>query len=217
MSELPFQIIKFTGDVEDSRSFSPTEKVARDVAKWWCDRSGDNRAAIRNTKTGHVEPFRREGADVISEESGEVLDECPGCAKLRVENDGKQRDIKAWQGRYAQLAAKIKKKAVDEGHWQLANEVFEFWQIQCKHPNSKFDIDVFEFIYPLVDRYGLEKCYRAVRGAAYDPYITTNKNGKQVRHDGIDLIFRNGPKLEYYVNKAELPWRPELYMKKPQR
>jgi len=216
MSELPFQVIKFTGDVEDSRNFSPSEKVARDVAKWWCDRGADNRAAIKNTATGAIEKFHREGEDVLSEKSGEVLDECPGCAKLRIEGAGKDRDIKAWQGRYASLAAKIKKKAVDEGAWQLANEIFEFWKVQCDHPRSIFDVDVFNFIYPMIERYGMEMNYKAVRGAAYDPYTTKNRNGREVRHDGIDLIYRNGPKFEAFCNKAERPWRPELYMKQSQ-
>jgi shikimate 5-dehydrogenase len=56
---------------------------------------------------------------------------------------------------------------------------------------------------PYLERYGVAMCRKAIRGAAYEPFETTRKNGSKKRHDGWHLIFdRGADAFEEWCNKS---------------
>jgi hypothetical protein len=80
--------------------------------------------------------------------------------------------------------------------------VFEYWQATCRHPRATWNAERFFLVEPFVKKHGVEMCKRAVDGAAFDPFVTTRRNGSTKRHDGFDLIFRSVDKFEEFANRA---------------
>jgi hypothetical protein len=117
---------------------------------------------------------------------------------------GLQRDVKAEHLRYENLKRDKEREA--EGHplWPDAMKVFSYWKEKCNHPRSAWSPDRFEQIRPFLERHDVAICKRAVDGAAFDPFVTTRKNGSKKRHDGWGLIFRASEpdKFEEFCNKA---------------
>lgn len=143
---------------------------------------------------------------VVNSDTGEVLgDGCPTCVRKDDEIAGLQRDIRGWAARWAELKRDKEADARQSRYWPAAVEVFEYWQTVCKHPRSDWGADRFFLIEPFVKKHGVEMCKRAVDGAAFDPFITTRKNGTKKRHDGWHLIFGAPEKFEECCNKAPLP------------
>jgi hypothetical protein len=130
-----------------------------------------------------------------------------GCAECRVLKDrlaGAQRDIAAWQIRYANLERSTETDVRGHPRYEEVKQLFNYWRQECNHPRSKFTKDRFEIALPFLEKYGEDNCKRAIDGLAYDPFITTRKNGTTKRHDAWDLAFRSADKFEEYANRAPL-------------
>ena len=82
------------------------------------------------------------------------------------------------------------------------NEVIDLWKELCNHRNAETSPDRVLMVAPFLEKHGLEMCKRAVRGRAFDHYVTTRKNGTKKRHDGLDLIFRDADHFEESANRA---------------
>lgn len=147
-----------------------------------------------------TEPARH--LHIVDAETGEQLDGCPACAKFVDQVKGLERDLRSWRARYAELSRDKEAEAQRSRYWPAALEVFTYWQEVCRHPRSAWGADRFYLIEPYVKKHGVEMCKRAVDGAAFDPFITTRKNGTKKRHDGWHLIFGAPEKFEECVNKA---------------
>lgn len=76
--------------------------------------------------------------------------------------------------------------------------IFEFWQEKMEKPRSKFTPErQMKILARLKDGYSEEDCLKAVENCAKDPWHRgENPEGKE--HVSINLIFRNGEKLEYF-------------------
>ncbi len=90
-----YEVILFEGEREKSRSNSPTEEAAKKVAKWHCDKSRENSATVLNRETKEKQSFRQSDEEVLDAESGEVLDECPGCLERDKSIAGLHKDLRA--------------------------------------------------------------------------------------------------------------------------
>lgn len=140
----------------------------------------------------------------VDPDTGEILDRCPGCAERDDQIRGLERDLNAWRLRYADLARDKERDAELSDHWEAANRLMAYWRERCNHPRSRMSVSRFELIEPFLRKDGEDLCRRAIDGAAYDPFVTTRKNGTQKRHDGWDLIFRDRAKFEEFCNRAPL-------------
>lgn len=134
---------------------------------------------------------------------------------------GLQRDVRGWTTRHAELKRDKEAEARESPVWPAALRVFDHWRRECKHPRSEFSLDRFEMIRPHMDRLSAPKkgrpesvderieqaeaiCKLAVDGIAFDPYVTTRKNGTQQRHDGWHLIFETVDNFEKRCNAAPI-------------
>jgi hypothetical protein len=86
-----------------------------------------------------------------------------------------------------------------------AQEVFAHWQKVLNHPSAKLTKDRETKIKArLREGYTVEQCKRAVDGCRASPYHM-GQNDRGSVYDGIDLIFRNGEKLEQFIGYAASP------------
>lgn len=142
-------------------------------------------------------------------ETGELIEpECPECRKKQDQIDGLERDVRAWRARYAQLRRDKDREARENPLWPKALELFGEWQAVCGHPRSKWDADSFFLVEPFLKKHGYELCQRAIAGYAFDPFVTTRKNGSKKRHDDWSLIFGDRKHFEEGCNKAPKGWEP---------
>lgn len=128
---------------------------------------------------------------------------CPYCEALAVQLDGAEREIAAWRIRYAALAADDEEDARLDPLWEEAKELFDYWRDKCHHGKARFNAARFREVRPFLRVDGAALCRRAIDGAAFDCFETHNKNGKLVKHNGWDLIFRKGRKqFDSFLTKA---------------
>ena len=77
--------------------------------------------------------------------------------------------------------------------------LFAYWQERCHHPQAKLTSDRrSKILARLRDGYTAEQIRSAIDGAAVGAYV--DERGK--RHDDIELICRNGSKLESFIDRA---------------
>lgn len=83
----------------------------------------------------------------------------------------------------------------------LDREIFAYWQARCHHAQAKPTSDRLGKIRARRrDGYTQEQMLRAIDGAAVAAWV--NEHGK--RFDDLELIFRNGSKLEDFIGRADL-------------
>lgn len=81
----------------------------------------------------------------------------------------------------------------------LDREIFAYWQAQCHHSQAKPTSDRLAKIRSRRrDGYTQEQMMRAIDGAAIGAWV--NEHGK--RFDDLELILRNGSKLEDFIERA---------------
>lgn len=77
--------------------------------------------------------------------------------------------------------------------------VFRYWQQTCKHPTAKLTSDRQSKVRArLRDGYTVKQLLQAIDGAAVGAFV--NDNG--VRFDDLELICRNGSKVESFIARA---------------
>lgn len=153
---------------------------------------------------------------LVDPATGQAFDLDGYVQNLRDELAGSERDCAGWRIRCAELRRDKEAEAEESTLWPLCLRVFNYWRTTCRHERSSFSLDRFQIMETvllphartgkkidpkkLADVEALAR--RAIDGAAFDPYVTTRKNGSSKRHDGIDLIFRNADKFEEFANRA---------------
>ena len=98
------------------------------------------------------------------------------------------------------IAPTVRRKApVDSA----ASEVFTYWQQKLSHPTAKLDAKRLKAIKGrLADGYTVADLCLAVDGCAYDPF-SQGQNDRQAVYDDIELICRDGPKVDKFKRIAE--------------
>lgn len=171
------------------------------------------------------EPLRDDGPQtVVDYATGEVIrldnpryHDVVRIVALEDHIAGLQSNIAGWAHRYAELKRDKQAEAEQDPNWPVAVRVFLHWQQVCKHPNSEWTVERFEDVLPYLKgrKYGPEMCLRAIAGAAYDPFVSTRKNGSTHRHDSWELIFQSPGKFESFANRAPKGWQPPPNVLKP--
>jgi hypothetical protein len=88
-----------------------------------------------------------------------------------------------------------------------ARELFAYWQRQCGHPNAKPTRDRLAKVRArLSEGYTAEQVRQAIDGAARAAFV--NDAGK--RFDDLELICRNGSKLEDFMSRSTARAKPQL-------
>jgi hypothetical protein len=142
----------------------------------------------------------------LDEVTGEIVPICERCDLLEDQIAGLQRDIRGWAIRYRNLERDKEKEARAHDLWPVVKDLFDYWREECHHPKARFNAARFKEALPFVEQDGPDLCRQAIRGAAFDPFVTTRRNGKQKRHDDWDLIFRPGRKqFEEFAERAPVP------------
>lgn len=90
--------------------------------------------------------------------------------------------------------------SVEHGSTDAVKEVFDYWRDRCEHPQAKLTTDRAAKIKArLRDGYSLTDLRAAIDGAKAGAFVNAD-NGR--RYDDIELICRNGSKLESFVNRT---------------
>lgn len=153
---------------------------------------------------------------VVDTSTGELRDDgCESCGELRVQLAARERDVRTWSRRCAELERDHEAEAESHELQEDAKRLFDYWRRACGHPKSKWTPDRFWEVERWLRRYGLEMCERAIAGAAFDHWTTTRRNGSTKRFDGWGLIFpppgpSKAPGVEEFANRAPKDWKSTL-------
>lgn len=207
----PFETVLFYQNAFFSKSYNPSFDIAKKVIHWHFNLNSVDKGSIRNLLTGEIETFIREGKELLSTNTGEIIDDCPGCIEWAMEKINLQRDLRAWQSRYNFLKDEKKKEAMDSDAWEQASTLFDIWRVHCNHQRSEFSYDRFLEVSTMLEKYKFELCVRAIAGASFEPFQTTRKNGTKKTHDDFELIFRDSAHVEEFCRKAPLPFKLSDY------
>jgi len=155
---------------------------------------------------------------LLDSENGEIKAPCQRCPELDKEVRGLeevnrelkdviaglQRDIAGWSIRFQNLKRDKAKAAKHHEHYAEVEIAFREWQRLCNHPRSPYTADRFWIALPFYEnpKYGLKMMLRAVKGAAYDAYQVTRKNGSKKRFDEWERIFKDAGSFEDFCNRA---------------
>ncbi len=91
----------------------------------------------------------------------------------------------------------------------LVVRLFGFWQVRCHKQRSKLTPDRFDALKRALEwGYSAREIAFAIAGAAHDPFVTKDKNGRDVKHQDLELICRDGKHLESFANRAPNGRRP---------
>lgn len=140
----------------------------------------------------------------------EDIDGCQECNRLRSLVAGLEQDItnieSDLRGKRAQikaLKADREREAREHPRRQEVEELFAYWCEKCNHPRSTLDAErTFRLAWGL-EHYGLPMCKLAIDGAAFDPWTRRRKNGTLKRFDEVGMVFKDAPKFEDFVCRAD--------------
>ncbi len=141
----------------------------------------------------------------LDTETGELtdLERCPNCAALEDQLMGAENNVRSMRAQMANLKRELAGELDrDSALFPEAIALFRYWQERCDHPRAEFTPDRMKLLLPLLKRHGPAECREAIRGAAYDPFIVTYKNGTKHRHDGWQQIFAGEDKFQSFRERA---------------
>lgn len=140
---------------------------------------------------------------LVDSETGELHETCPNCAALEDQLAGAENNVRSMRAQMANLKRELAGELDrDSALFPEAIALFRYWQERCNHPRTEFTPDRMKLLLPLLKRHGPAECREAIRGAAYDPFIVTRKNGNKHRHDGWHQIFHGEDKFQDFRARA---------------
>lgn len=130
--------------------------------------------------------------DVIyfDRETGQTLDECPHCRNL-------EKELRFKRLQLGQAYKKLDQQQDADEHSDEAQQVFDLWiEVTGRTRRTTFNRERKTPVLARLKDYGVKDVMDAVRGAGIDPYV---RDGK--RYDDLELICRNGKKLEIFRDR----------------
>jgi hypothetical protein len=114
-----------------------------------------------------------------------------------------ERDLRSKRRLITKLQRDKERERLAFDQRQVVFELFEFWQKRCAKKQSKLTADRFDALkHALESGYTPREIAIAIAGAAYDPFVTKAKNGREIKHNDLELICRSGKTLESFANRA---------------
>lgn len=146
---------------------------------------------------------RRPLLGVVHPETGEILT-CPACQHredviVQLEKENRLHKAKI---------TKLERERDEEGYarneplWDEAECLHTWWRLSCWYPLTHFEAEDFWIVNKHLKRIGLVGCLQAVCGAAYDPYVSWQKNGKEKRHNGWKKIWESKDQMESFAERV---------------
>lgn len=171
---------------------------------------------------------------LVDPSTGQAFDLEGYVQTLTDELAGSERDCRSWRVRHAELLRDKEAEAQESELWPAALRVFDYWRQQCRHPRAEWTYDRFEMIRPHLERSNTGKgkarnltpelvarneeiCRLAIDALAFDPYVTTGKNGRPYTHDGLHLAFADADTLEARCKKAPAERIRAVFPPKPEQ
>lgn len=154
------------------------------------------------TVAGKEEPLKEESEDV-DEVSGEIADcDKPACADNRRLVKVLERKIRAANLEIGRLREDKEAQMKDSPYYKNAVKIFDYWKEKTGHDKSKFGLDVFKQVLPFLKEDGIDLCFMAVEGIAFQHHKDIRSNGTVKKYDSFELCFRNRAKFEEYCNRS---------------
>ena len=177
---------------------------------------------------------------LVNTETGEsteyVSDDAATIAYLKEKNEKLEADLRRVEGERRKQRAEIEKlknlelltKKQQEAR-PLIEEVFSYWQRECRHPKVRLTADRFSVMWGIIADAKLDlndeaacaalkrRMFLAVDGAAFDPFVTRRKNGTAKRHDDLSLIFRSAEKMDEFIMRSPVAAEAEKRRQARQR
>ena len=139
---------------------------------------------------------------LVDTETGEMHEQgaCPHCADAQAEAEVWEREVLKLKRQIKRLTDDRDAAALRDRYYPAAHSLFEEWQIECNHPNAKFDPARVRLALGVVKRYKDErdKLSWVIQAGKHLAY-TDPQTGE--RHDGFGLLFRDSDHIERYANK----------------
>jgi hypothetical protein len=145
---------------------------------------------------------------LIDGASGEVVAGDDSSLMARIEElerelQDAERDLRAKRRLITKLQKDKERERQNFEQREVVFKLFEFWQQRCQKPRSQCTADRFDALRKALESgYTPRQVALAIAGAAYDPFVTKAKNGREIKHNDLELICRDGKHLESFANKA---------------
>jgi hypothetical protein len=144
------------------------------------------------------------------DQHGEIAD--LDVAGLQHELEQTKAELELLQQDFLKKLAEIRRLKADKERerksyvWrETVERIFDYWREACRHPNSKLTGDRFDAVrWALDSGYTEAQIMLAIDGAAFDPFVTRQRNGRMKRHDDLALL-NEGKRIEAWACKAPRP------------
>lgn len=144
---------------------------------------------------------RRPLLGVVSPTTGEVV-ACPQCQHREDILVQYEMDFRVLKARITKLERDEEAVARTDPLWDEAECLHTFWRLSCWYPQTEFDADDFWLVKKHLKRIGLIGCLKVVCGAAYDPYVSTSKNGREKAHNGWQKVWQSKSMAEDFAERV---------------
>lgn len=153
--------------------------------------------------TGAERVAKHRAAKVALQQSGDHVTPCNATKRQETPREEKSREEEKNQGLNPTVEDKpsTARRRTDPADDSLI--VFEYWQRVMDHPQAKLDGKRLKAIKGrLSDGYSVADLCRAVDGCKADPW-SQGQNDRNTVYDDIELICRDGPKVDKFKRIAE--------------
>ena len=138
----------------------------------------------------------------VVDHNGEVHEGCPGCAEAERTLVQYEKDLRILKAKITKLERDTETECRSDPLWPEAEAVNEWWRLATGHFRCSFDAEDFKLIQPHLKRVGPVGCLQAICGAAFDPGVKEQKNGRLKKFDDFELIFRDKAKMESFAERV---------------
>lgn len=145
----------------------------------------------------------------VVDEQGEVHEGCPGCDEAERTLVQYEKDIRILKAKITKLERDVEVDARRDPLWAEGEVIHDWYCLAVWKPRRAFDSEDFYLLKPHLKREGSLGCLKAITGAAFDPYVSTLKNGREKPNNAWEQIFRSKAKFEGFAEKAPergWPW-----------
>lgn len=144
---------------------------------------------------------RRPLLGVVHPETGEVIT-CPACQQREDVIVQLEKENRLHKAKITKLERDEEISARNDPFWDEAECLHTWWRLACWYPLTQFAADDFWMVKNHLKRAGLAACLQTVAGAAYDPYVSEQRNGREKRHNGWKKLWESKAMAEDFAERV---------------